>query len=49
MARLAKAEWGRRWCGVYECAEVDDWKDQLKAYEVKLKAKREDAEQTYGA
>ena len=46
--KMAKAEWGRRWCGVYECAEVDDWKDKLEAYEVKLKAKREETEQTYG-
>ena len=46
--KMAKAEWGRRWCGVGECAEVEDWQDQLKTFEIKLRAKCEDAEQTYG-
>jgi hypothetical protein len=46
--RLAREEWGRRWCQVEECAEVEGWVEKLKAYELELKELREEAEQTHG-
>ena len=45
--KRGKAEWGRRWCGVGECAEVQDWVDKLKTYEEELKEHREEAEGTF--
>ena len=46
--KKSKAEWGRRWCPVNECSEVEDWEDYLKAYEIQLRAAREEAQETYG-
>ena len=46
--KKSKPEWGRRWCSIGECAQVDDWVDSLKTYEIELKAARLAAQQTYG-
>ena len=46
--RLAREEWGRRWCQVTECADVEGWKEKVTAYEVELKELREEAEETFG-
>ena len=46
--KKSKAEWGRRWCPVSECAEVEDWVDSVKAYEIELKGLCVEAEETYG-
>jgi hypothetical protein len=45
--KKGKAEWGRRWCQVSECAGVEDWGDNLKAYEMELKSLREEAQETF--
>ena len=46
--KMAKAEWGRRWCTVGECSAVEDWVDSLKTFEMELQAARKEAEESYG-
>ena len=45
--KKSKAEWGRRWCQVVECAGVLGWADDLAEFETELKAMREAAEEEY--
>jgi hypothetical protein len=47
--KMAKAEWGRRWCAVGECAGVDGWKNDVKQFEIDLAAMRGEAEEYYRA
>lgn len=46
--KKSKAEWGRRWCSISECAAVEDWVDSLKTYEMELRVAREEAVETFG-
>ena len=47
--KKSKPEWGRRWCPVSECALVEDWADNVKTFELQLKAKRIAAEAEFAA
>ena len=45
--KMAKPEWGRRWCSMSECAQVSGWVNDLKQFEIDLAAMRVEAEDSY--